>query len=199
MFGGIVGDTEKQVKKALDVIAANAPAVVLIDEIEKALAGMKGSGVNDGGTTKRAMAQFLKFLSEDRPEGLYIVATCNDISSLPPEWVRAERWDCTFFIDLPSVEEQAMILDFYRKQFNVTGSPTNMSGWSGAEIKSVCRIAAMMGNPIEEVEQFIVPISKTMGQEIDRLRKWADGRTIPASITAQGLWQNPWRSRAIEM
>ena len=181
MFGLLVGETEKQIRAAIDVLSANAPAIVLIDELEKALAGMKSAGANDGGTTKRAMAQFLKFLSEDRPEGLYIVATCNDILSLPPEWVRAERWDCIFFIDLPNDEEQAMVLDLYRGLFNVEGAPRNMSGWSGAEIKSACRIAAMMGQPLEEVERFIVPIAKTMATEIDRLRKWANGRTIPAS------------------
>ena len=201
MFGSLVGETEKQVKKALDVISVNAPAIVLVDEIEKALAGMKGSGVNDGGTTQRAMAQFLKFLSEDRPEGLYIVATCNDISKMPPEWIRAERWDGLFFVDLPSPEEQAMILEFYRLQFNVTGTPSTMSGWSGAEIKSVCRIAAMMKKPIEEVQRFIVPVSKTMGAEIDRLRKWAVGKTIPASNDSATINQTltSMKTRSLEM
>jgi len=183
LFGGLVGDTEKLVKGALDIVAANAPAILFVDEIEKGLAGVGNSQSGDGGTTKRAMAQFLKFLSDSRPEGIYVMATCNGISSLPPEWVRAERWDSApFMVDLPNEKESLTILNHYKGVFNVEGKPRNMDGWSGAEIKSVCRIAAMMGTIIEEAERFIIPVSKTMKAEIDELRRWAENKTIPASI-----------------
>lgn len=153
-------------------------------EIEKGLAGVGANQIGDGGTTKRSMAQFLKFLSDSRPEGVYVIATCNNISSLPPEWVRAERWDAApFFVDLPSTKEAKVILEHYKASFDVKGNPKNMDGWSGAEIKSVCRIAAMMGTDISKAEDFIIPVSSTMKSEISALRKWAEGKTIPSTIS----------------
>lgn len=197
LFGGLVGESEKLMKAALDIISANAPAILLIDEIEKALAGMGKYGANDGGTTQRSMAQLLKFLSDGRPKGIYVVATCNNISSMPPEWVRAERWDCApFFIDLPCPEEQDMILAYYQKQYNVKGVPRNMDGWSGAEIKSACRIAHMMGKSVEDVERFIIPVSKTMEEDISLLRKWSENKTIPAS-TAMRSWDGAKKTRSL--
>jgi len=182
LFGGLVGESEKLMKTALDFIRANAPCILFVDEIEKALAGVGGQGANDGGTTKRSMAQFLKFLSDDRPEGIYVIATCNDITSLPPEWVRAERWDTApFFIDLPNAEEREEILKHYLKVYDVKGKAPDMEGWSGAEIRAMCRIAAMMEEDISEVSDFIVPVSDTMSEEIDKLRTWAKKRTISAS------------------
>lgn len=183
LFGGLVGQSEELMIRAIQVIKANAPCILFIDEIEKGLAGVRG-GDGDNGTTKRSMSQFLKFLSDGRPEGLYVMATCNDISSLPPEWVRAERWDCApWFIDIPNSEERKAILEHYIKEFNIQGKLLNskMEGWSGAEIRSVCRIASMMGKPLNAVKDFVIPVSKTMGEEIDYLRKWAKNKTLPAS------------------
>ena len=187
LMGGIVGQTEENVRVIIEVISANAPCVVFIDEIEKGLSGVKsGSSSTVGGDTvaKRAFAQFLKFLSDTRPEGVYVIATCNDISSLPPEYVRAERWDTApFFIDLPEYGERKQILDYYKGVYEVEGEMTEKQtvGWSGAELKSVCRIAAMMNKSIEQCERFIVPVSRTMKSDIEQLRQWAVDKTIPAS------------------
>lgn len=183
LFGSLVGESEKLMKRAIEIITANSPCILFIDEIEKGLAGVGSGQTGDGGTTKRSMAQFLKFLSDSRPAGIYVIATCNNISSLPPEWVRAERWDSApFFVDLPNEQEAKTILEHYKKIYNVTGTPKSMKGWSGAEIKSVCRIAAMMQVNIENAEEFIIPVSKTMKEEIEGLRKWAEDKTIPSSI-----------------
>lgn len=193
MGDGLVGQAEKAMKKALDVIAANAnpkaPIILFIDEIEKGLAGTSGAGSNggarDGGTTDRSNAQFLKFLSDARPKGIYIVASCNDIEKLPAAYVRAERWDTApIFVDLPNREEQVAILKHYQKVFSVTASPANMTGWTGAEIKAWCKLAAKKiskGKAANEADELIVPISKTMSNEIDYLRKWKEGRTVPAT------------------
>jgi AAA+ superfamily predicted ATPase len=193
MGDGLVGQAEKAMKKALDVIRANAnpnaPIIVMIDEIEKGLAGTSGAGNNggarDGGTTDRSNAQFLKFLSDDRPKGIYIVATCNDVERLPAAFIRAERWDCApIFVDLPNREEQQAILSHYQKAFSVKESPANMTGWTGAEIKAWCKLAAKKiskGKKASEADELIIPISKTMSTEIDYLRKWKEGRTVPAS------------------
>jgi SpoVK/Ycf46/Vps4 family AAA+-type ATPase len=188
LFGGLVGETEQLVRSALEIISANAPCILFVDEIEKGLAGVGNDQNGDGGTTKRAMAQFLKFLSDSRPEGVYVMATCNNISSLPPEWVRAERWDSApFMVDLPNEKEAKAILDHYKKSYKVSGDPKSMKGWSGAEIKSVCRIAAMMTSSIDEAEEYIIPVSKTMKNEIDGLRKWAEDRTIPSTTVSKSL------------
>ncbi len=193
MGDGLVGQAEKAMKKALDVISANAnpkaPILVFLDEVEKMLAGTSGAGnsggARDGGTTDRSNAQFLKFLSDARPKGIYIVATCNDIEKLPAAYVRAERWDCApIFVDLPNREEQQAILSHYQKVFGIKEQPANMTGWTGAEIKAWCKLAAKKiskGKQANEADELIVPVSKTMSAEIDYLRKWKEGRTVPAS------------------
>ncbi len=187
LMGSLVGESEAKMKAALEIVAANVPCILFVDEVDKALAGVGGGGqAGDGGTTKRSMAQFLKFLSDGRPEGLYVVATCNDIKALPPEWIRAERWDAVFFIDLPNEIERNAIFEFYLDKFKVKPGKLESSGlvgFAGAELKSICRIAAMMDKRCDQVQQFIIPVSKTMGSEIDSLRKWAKDRTIPASTS----------------
>jgi hypothetical protein len=190
MGDGLVGQAEKAWKRALDVIAANAnkeaPIIVLIDEMEKGLSGSSGTGgSNDGGTTQRSTSQLLKFLSDARPEGIYIVATCNNIRQLAPEYVRAERWDTApLFVDLPSKPEQEAILAHYQKGYGLEARPKDMGGWTGAEIKSWCKLARKKldkGKLASDADDLIVPISRTMSAEIDDLRKWKEGRTVSAS------------------
>ncbi len=182
LFGGRVGDSEKLMAAAIRAIKANAPCILFVDEIEKALSGVGGRGGDDGGTTKRSMAQFLKFLSDERPPGVYVVATCNDITSIPPEWVRPGRWDSApFFIDLPNDEEKDAIFEHYRGVFEVEGTVQDTVGWSGAEIETCCRLAVMLNTDLENAAKYIVPISSTMREEIERLRKWSEGRTLEAS------------------
>lgn len=209
MGDGLVGQAEKAMKKALDVIAANAnpkaPIILFIDEIEKGLAGTSGAGnsggARDGGTTDRSNTQFLKFLSDARPKGIYIVASCNDIEKLPAAYVRAERWDTApIFVDLPNREEQAAILKHYQKAFSLTASPANMTGWTGAEIKAWCKLAAKKvskGKAANEADELIVPVSKTMSNEIDYLRKWKEGRTVPA--TRKQIFKEVKQNRKLDL
>lgn len=195
MGDGLVGQAEKAMKRALDVISANAnpaaPIVLFIDEIEKGLAGTSGAGgsggANDGGTTDRSNAQFLKFLSDARPDGVYIVASCNDIEKLPAAYVRAERWDSApLFVDLPDAEQQESILQVYQEKYGVSSRPKDMTGWTGAEIKTWCKLAKKkmeVKKDPNSADELIVPINKTMSKEIGYLRTWKEGRTIPASKT----------------
>lgn len=197
-FGSLVGETEAKVRRAIEAIKAMTPCLVFVDEIEKGLAGTKGGGGLDAGheVTQRAMAQWLKFMN-DRPEGVYIIATCNNIQGLPPEYVRAERWDTApFFVDLPNEEEKHQIFTYYQKEYKVDGYHNfDIGGWSGAEIKACCRVAHIMGTTIDKASEFIVPVSKTMEKEISALRKWAEGRTIPASeVKVNGIGE-----RAIDL
>lgn len=202
-FGSLVGETEEKVRRGIASIKAIGDVIVFIDEIEKGLAGTKASGpggdMNIGHeTTQRAMAQWLKFMN-DRPDGIYIVATCNNIQGLPPEYVRAERWDTApFFVGLPNMMEQIEILGYYKGFYEVDGDVKDMIGWSGAEIKACCRIAHIMGSSVDKASEFIVPISKTMEEEIEYLIKWAEGKTLPASeITING--DDGSEERAVEI
>jgi ATP-dependent 26S proteasome regulatory subunit len=187
LFGGIVGDTEKNVREALKFITANAPCIVFIDEIEKGLAGASG-GKNGTSTSddvaKRAMSQLLKWLSDGRPEGVYVIATCNDISSLDPEWIRPGRWDSApFYVRLPSDEIRKDIWNHYCKVYDLgvgCSKGVEDSGWTGAEIESCCRIAKMMNiKPIDACD-YIIPISTTAADKVASLEKWASNKTIPA-------------------
>ncbi|MBW8001661.1 MAG: AAA family ATPase [Planctomycetes bacterium] len=199
LFGGLVGDSEKLWGELIRFITANAPCILLIDEIEKGFAGAggsrSGSAGTDGGTTTRSTSQFLKFLSDGRPEGIYVIATCNDISALPPEWVRPGRWDTSpFFVDLPNDEEKVEILEYYKELHGVVGTPADMHGWAGAEIEAVCRISKMRSETIGEAARWVIPNSVTMGDEIKSLRKWAEKRTISASTTIKRK-----KARAVEL
>jgi hypothetical protein len=196
MGDGLVGQAEKAMKRALDVVAANAnpaaPIIVFVDEIEKGLAGTSGAGgqggARDGGTTDRSNAQFLKFLSDARPKGIYFVASCNDIEKLPAAYVRAERWDTApIFVDLPNRSEQEAILAHYQKVYGIVERPSDMVGWTGAEIKAWCKLARKKvekGKAASDADELIVPVSITMSYEIGYLRKWKEGRTVPATRKA---------------
>jgi AAA+ superfamily predicted ATPase len=211
MGDGLVGQAEKAMKRALDVISANAnpaaPIIVFVDEIEKGLAGTSGAGgtggANDGGTTDRSNAQFLKFLSDARPKGIYLVASCNDIERLPAAFVRAERWDTApIFVDLPNKSEQMAILKHYQGIYKIGGwEPKDMSGWTGAEIKAWCKLAAKkisLGKIAGDADELIVPVSRTMSREIEYLRKWKEGKTVPASRKTTVL-ETAITGRKIEM
>jgi hypothetical protein len=194
MGDGLVGQAEKAMKRALDVISANAnseaPILLFCDEIEKGLSGTSGAGgsggTNDGGTTDRSTAQFLKFLSDTRPKGVYIVASCNDIEKLPAAYCRTGRWDVSpIFVDLPNKEERDSIFNHYQKVYNIVVSPkVDTTSWTGAEIQTWCKLAKKkisLGKDPNEADNLVIPISKTMNKEIDYLRQWSKGRTITAN------------------
>ena len=105
MFGSLVGSSEENVRRAIAVAESVAPAILWVDEIDKAFAGSQGSGATDGGTTARVFGTFLTWLSE-KSAPVFVVATANDISQLPPELLRKGRLDEIFFVDLPAEEER---------------------------------------------------------------------------------------------
>ena len=189
IYGSLLGESEQKMANALQVIQALNKCIVFIDEIEKGLSGVASSHLTDGGTGARVGQQFLVFMN-DRPSGnAFVIASCNDISKLPPEYLRAERWDAIFFSDLPSLEERKIIWkiwgDYYKVDYKkipiVNGEPMDL-GWTGAEIKTCCRIAKALSCSIEEAGKYIIPVSRSRASEIERLREWAKDKTIPASI-----------------
>jgi len=186
VFGSLVGESEQKIHAALRVVEAMAPAILIVDEIEKGLAGVSSSHRSDGGTAARVGETFLTWLN-DRPagSGIYVVATCNDVSKLPPEFIRAERWDAMFFFDVPSAAERNDIARLYANKYDIPIDPRpDEAGWTGAEIASAYRVAAMLDTDAAAASQYIVPLSRTMREQIDALRDWANGRCVPASATA---------------
>jgi AAA+ superfamily predicted ATPase len=178
LFGSLVGQSEQMARDALATVDAMAPCILFIDEIEKGLSGMASSGQTDGGTGARVGGTFLKWANDHKSQ-VFVIATSNDYSKLPSEFLRAERWDAMFFIDLPSAEERKKILDIYKKMYDITGE-CDTSDWTGAEISSVCRIAKMMNVSLKEAAKYITPIVQ-FDDRVSRLREWAKDRTIPAS------------------
>ena len=197
MFGSLVGSSEENVRKAIAVAESVAPTILWVDEIDKAFAGSQGSGVTDGGTTARVFGTFLTWLSE-KTAPVFVVATANDISQLPPELMRKGRLDEIFFVDLPAPEERHEIFRIHlskRKRdpatFDLRALTAMSKDFSGAEIEeaiiSALYDAFSAGQPlatihITEAIQQTVPLSKTMDEQIHHLRKWAEGRARNASV-----------------
>ena len=189
VFGGLVGQSEVQIRQAIELIKAVAPCVVFVDEIEKVLSGVASSGRSDGGTTERVAREFLLFL-QDRPEGIYVVGTSNDPTKVPPEYLRAERWDALFFLDLPKLEAREAMLNQYKEKYGITDrtvTAASLEGWTGAEIATLCRIAAMHSEggkktSLLEAKQWVVPQSLTRKEEIEAMQAWQRGKCVSADI-----------------
>src|SRR6266481_4018478 len=141
MFGSLVGSSEENVRRAIAVAESVAPAILWVDEIDKAFAGSQGSGASDGGTTARVFGTFLTWLSE-KTAPVFVVATANDISQLPPGLMRKGRLDEIFFVDLPSDEERQEIFRIHLARrgrdpqlFDVESLAACTENFSGAEVE----------------------------------------------------------------
>lgn len=180
VFGSLVGESERQMRDALNVVDAMAPAVVFIDEIDKGLAGVGGSS-NDGGTTQRVGGIFLQWM-QDRMSEVFVIGTANNIQALPTEYKRTGgRWDAIFFVDLPTLQERQAILDVYLKQFAIEAEvaakakkllPAKLDGYTGAEIRQVCIEMGYGQNP-ESAANFVIPLVKSEKLGIEALREAA--------------------------
>ncbi len=191
--GKYVGQSENQLKEALDTAEHVSPCILWIDEIEKGL-----SGVNDStGITQRLIGQFLFWLQESKKD-VFVVATANDISSLPPELLRKGRFDELFFIDLPNSNERKEIITLYlTKYFNyhiedtILNNLVNLSeNYSSSDIESTIRdlaYSSISDNKQINDENIIkafsnsISIYKTNKEKIDIIRTWAKDRTKKAS------------------
>lgn len=182
VFGSLVGETYERMNAIIDTIKAAGKSIVFMDEIEKMMAGLSGSNNTSNEITIRAMALWLKFMSESKD--VYFLGTCNNIEAFSdaPEYLRIGRWDCApFYVGLPKQEVREKILDHYCKVFNVKKTTLEMDGWSGSEIQGVCKIASMMGASLKEASNYVIPISKIMGKRINALEKWSKDNSIDAS------------------
>jgi hypothetical protein len=186
LYGSLVGATEQNVRQALRLLDAMAPCVAFLDEIEKALAGAGGTG--DSGVATRLFGTLLTYLS-DHESDVFVIATSNDISKLPPEFARAERWDAVYFLDLPTTTEKDAIWAQYRLAYAIPAGQARPddTSWTGAEIKSCCRLAALLDVPLTQAAHHVVPVAVTAAEQVERLRAWASGRCLSAS--APGVYR----------
>jgi SpoVK/Ycf46/Vps4 family AAA+-type ATPase len=191
LFGSLVGQSEGNLRSAIQTAEAIAPCVLWIDELEKAFAGSKSSGASDGGTGARVFGAFLSWMQEKTSQ-VFVIATGNDVTQLPAELLRRGRFDELFFTDLPSLEDRHQIWSIQitkagRKPegFNLEGLATASEGFTGAEIEQCVQDAlyrAFADNREPKTADMTtaicetVPLSKLMSEQIDGLRKWAKGR-----------------------
>lgn len=197
VFGSLVGSSEQNTRRAIQVAESVAPVVFWIDEIDKAFRGSRGSGAStDAGTSSRVFSTFLTWMSEKK-SAVFVIATANDISALPPELLRKGRFDEIFFVDLPLSPERRDIFKVHLKKrkmdpakFDLESLASAADGYSGAEIEEAI-ISAMFDAFYDKQElaterllgslRQTVPLSRTMKEDIDELRKWAANRARPAT------------------
>jgi SpoVK/Ycf46/Vps4 family AAA+-type ATPase len=178
-MGSLVGQSEQNIRQALSIADAMAPAILFIDECEKALSGVASQA--DSGVSARLFGSLLTWMN-DHTSDVYLVATCNDISKLPPEFSRAERFDGIFFLNLPGRTEKDAIWQLFLQQFELDPDQ-RMPGdenWTGAEIRACCRLAALLDLPLVQAAQNVVPVAVTAAESVERLRGWASGRCLSA-------------------
>jgi SpoVK/Ycf46/Vps4 family AAA+-type ATPase len=153
----------------------------MIDEVEKAFAGVSNSGQTDSGVSSRMFGSFLSWLN-DHESDVFVVCTANDVAKLPPEFARAERFDAIFFLDFPGGEQKQAIWNIYLDLFEIDRNQKlpNDEQWSGAEIRACVRLAALLDVPLVQAAQNVVPVSATAAESVERLRSWASGRCLDA-------------------
>ncbi len=191
LYDKFYGESERNLRDSLRTAAAMAPCVLWIDEIEKGVS----ADASDGGTSRRVFGSFLTWLAENR-ERVFVVATANDISALPPELVRKGRMDEIFFVDLPDAAEREAVLRVHLRRRRLDPDGVDLAalvaatdGFSGAELEQVvvsglyCAraqgIAAGSAHLLAEAAR-TRPLAVVMAEPIARLRAWAQGRTVPA-------------------
>lgn len=195
IHGQYLGQSEGRLKEALSTADHVAPCILWIDEIEKGLAGATGGG--DGGTSTRLVGQFLFWLQESLAR-VFVVATANDVSQLPPELLRRGRFDELFFVDLPSEKEREEIIRIYLKRGlkhevsdSVMARLIQISdGFAGADleaaVRDVVKQAYVKGDDsitdqtIINYFENVVPLSQTSPEQIDQIRTWGRERAVPA-------------------
>jgi AAA+ superfamily predicted ATPase len=207
VYGGIVGQSEGNLREALRVAEALAPCVLWIDEIEKGLAGMGSSDQSDAGTTARVVGTLLTWMQEKRAP-VFVVATANRIELLPPELLRKGRFDELFFVDLPTRKVREDILSIHLKKKRREPSDFDLAllsglsvGYSGAELEEAVREGLFQAfaegrelttGHIAQALKATYPLSRTLRDQIESLRRWARVRArMAGSEETEPLSEEP--------
>jgi SpoVK/Ycf46/Vps4 family AAA+-type ATPase len=198
IFDKYIGETEKRIQKVFQVAEELSPCVLWIDELEKVFAGSgTDSSSADAGVSSRLLGAFLSWMQE-RKSPVFVAATCNNVSALPPELIRKGRFDELFFVDLPNQGERKQIFALelaarnrHPEEFDLDQVAAAARGYSGAEIQAAVQ-AALYGvfsskqplktSSLTDALAGTVPLSTTRAEEIQQLRDWARARAVPASV-----------------
>lgn len=196
--GSTVGRSEANLRGALKTAESISPAILFIDEMDKAFAGNAGSADSDGGTSSRIFGSFLTWMQE-KTSPVFVMATANRVERLPGEFLRKGRFDEIFFVDLPTKEEREDIFRIHLfkrrsdiERFDIEQLANVCDGFSGAEIEQGI-IAAMyeafaQGREFTQLDiiaacRATMPLSKTMTEQVTALREWARQRARPAAAS----------------
>jgi SpoVK/Ycf46/Vps4 family AAA+-type ATPase len=193
LYNKYIGESEKNFKRAMDTAERLAPCVLFIDELEKAFAS---GGSEDGGVSQRVLGTFLAWL-QDRKSDVFTVATANDVTRLPPEFLRKGRFDEVFFVDLPDAPARHAIFEIHLSRrghdaahHDLDSLVTATDGFSGAEIEQVIVSAlytAFADHDTLTTDILLAevratrPLSVVMAERVQSLRAWARGRTVRAN------------------
>ena len=191
--GSLVGESEQKIRQATSTIDAFGKAVVWMDELDKVFAGVKSSGKTDGGTTSGMFGHFLTWMQETESPVL-VMATANNVQELPPEFLRAGRFDAMFFVDVPNVKERLEIIGIMNNRYG-SEIPSELAeqlgGWTGAEIEQLAKDSLFDG--LFEAQKNIVPLSRTMKEEISALQQWSTTRARRANALQESETIKPVR------
>jgi SpoVK/Ycf46/Vps4 family AAA+-type ATPase len=194
--GSMVGRSEANLRNALKTAESISPAILFIDEMDKAFAGSTGSADSDGGTSSRIFGSFLTWMQE-KTSPVFVMATANRVERLPSEFLRKGRFDEIFFVDLPNAEERQDIFRIHLSKrrreiarFDLEQLANVCDGFSGAEIEQA--LVAAMYEAFAQDREFTqldiiaaikstLPLSKTMTEQVTALRDWARQRARPAA------------------
>lgn len=202
IFGGIVGSSEENIRKAISTAEAVAPSILWVDEIEKGFSGTQSGG--DAGTSARVFGTFLTWM-QDKTAPVFVIATANNINSLPPELLRKGRFDEIFFVDLPTTREREKIFGLHiNKRIKGSEVPAELvcddslckelaeisAGFTGSEIEQAVISAlydaffldrGLRKEDIIKAVKETVPLSVTQSEQIRALREWASQRAVLAT------------------
>jgi len=211
IFAGLVGSSEENMRRAIQTAESVAPSILWLDEMEKGFSGTQSSSFSDGGTTARVFGSFVTWLQE-KTKPVFVVATANNVSLLPPEMLRKGRFDEIFFVDLPNIAERKDIFSIHIqkkkrdvKAFNINKLAEQSEGYSGSEIEQA--IIGALYDAFEAEEDLSeagiiqtlkssVPLSRTMEKEIQGIRQWSQGRARKASLSME---EEKSKGRKLEM
>ena len=214
VMGSLVGSSEENMRKAIKTAEAVAPSILWLDELEKGFSGTGSSGQTDGGTTSRVFGTFITWLQE-KQSSVFVIATANNVSALPPELLRKGRFDEIFFVDLPSQSERGEIFKIHiakkkrnAANFDLAALVAASQGFSGSEIEQAV-ISALYDcyeddkaeltteRLLKSVEE-IIPLSYTMKEMIDGMREWSKSRARRASLGGDSE-REPSEGRKLEI
>jgi ATPase family associated with various cellular activities (AAA) len=192
LFDKYVGESERNLRESLTTADLLAPCVLWIDEIEKGF----GTGDSDGGSSRRVLGAFLTWLAEKQTR-VFVVATANDISALPPELIRKGRFDEIFFVDLPDQKTRAEILRIHAARRGIALDAASLEalaqaceGFAGAEIEQAVVAAVYSANAQHRTPDAQIlgaeiaatrPLAVVMAEKVEALREWAENRTVSAA------------------